>query len=162
MSALVRRWNAGSYGALKSEFARGQLAEIVPVLLEHFARSANPDAAVIAFDRFLAGLHGGGRLFSLLRQNPDLIALIALVLGTAPRLADGLAQFPDVMDAVIDPSFFGALPEDAELAAALDRSLRQAKSYEDFLDRIRIFAQEQMFLIGDAHPVGHGIGRAGR
>ncbi len=133
---------------MRSEFARGQLAEIVPVLLHHFARSANPDGAVIAFDRFLAGLHGGGRLFSLLRQNPDLIALIALVLGTAPRLADGLAHFPEVMDAVIDPSFFGALPEDAELAASLDRSLRQAESYEDFLDRIRIYAQEQMFLIG--------------
>jgi len=148
VSALVRRWNGGSYGALKSEFARAQLAEIVPLLLEHFARSADPDAAVIAFDRFLAGLHGGGRLFSLLRQNPDLIALIGLVLGTAPRLADGLAQSPEVMDAVIDPSFFGALPEEGELAAALERSLRQARSYEDFLDRIRIFAQEQMFLVG--------------
>jgi [glutamine synthetase] adenylyltransferase / [glutamine synthetase]-adenylyl-L-tyrosine phosphorylase len=147
-SALVRRWATGSYGTLKGAFARSQLAEIVPMLLQHFARSANPDAAVAAFDRFLAGLHGGGRLFSLLRQNPDLIALIALVLGTAPRLADGLAQFPEVMDAVIDPSFFGALPEETELAAALDRSLGQAGSYEDFLDRIRIFAQEQMFLIG--------------
>jgi [glutamine synthetase] adenylyltransferase / [glutamine synthetase]-adenylyl-L-tyrosine phosphorylase len=148
VSALVRRWNTGAYGSLKSVFVRGQLAEIVPILLEHFARSADPDAAVIAFDRFLAGLHGSGRLFSLLRQNPDLIALIALVLGTAPRLADSLAQFPEVMDSVIDPSFFGALPQNSELAAALARSLRQAESYEDFLDRIRIFAQEQMFLIG--------------
>src|SRR5215510_79309 len=147
-SALVRRWGTGSYGTLKGAFARAQLAEIVPMLLQHFARSANPDAAVVAFDRLLAGLHGGGRLFSLLRQNPDLTALIALVLGAAPRLADGLAQFPEVMDAVIDPSFFGALPEEGELAAALERSLRQARSYEDFLDRIRIFAQEQMFLIG--------------
>ncbi len=148
VSDPVRRWAAGTYGSLRSAFARNQLAEIVPVLLHHFARSANPDGAVIAFDRFLAGLHGGGRLFSLLRQNPDLIALIALVLGTAPRLADGLAQFPEVMDAVIDPSFFGALPEETELAASLQRSLRQAASYEDFLDRNRIFAQEHMFLIG--------------
>jgi len=129
-------------------FARHQLIEIVPVLFERFARSANPDGAVMAFDRFLAALHGGGRLLSLLRQNPDLIALIALVLGTAPRLADGLAQVPAVMDALIDPSFFGALPEDAELAAGLMRSLQQSESYEDFLDRIRIFAQEQIFLIG--------------
>jgi glutamate-ammonia-ligase adenylyltransferase len=106
-------------------------------------------------------LHGGGRLFSLLRQNPDLIALIALVLGTAPRLADGLAQSPNVMDAVIDPSFFGALPEGGELAAALERSLRQARSYEDFLDRIRIFAQEQMFLIGTRILSGDAVGRAG-
>jgi glutamate-ammonia-ligase adenylyltransferase len=135
--------------------------------LRHFARSAHPDAAVIAFDRFLAGLHGGGRLFSLLRQNPDLIALIALVLGTAPRLADGLAQFPEVMDAVIDPSFFGALPDAPALALGLERSLRQARSYEDFLDRIRIFAQEQMFLIGtrilsgtaSAEQAGEGFAR---
>jgi glutamate-ammonia-ligase adenylyltransferase len=70
------------------------------------------------------------------------------VLGTAPRLGDGLAQFPEVMDAVIDPSFFGALPEESALALGLERSLGQARSYEDFLDRIRIFAQEQMFLIG--------------
>ena len=146
-SAMVRRWQAGGYPSLKG-FAREQLAELVPLLLHHFARSANPDAALLAFDRFLAALHGGSRLFSLLRQNPDLIALIALVLGTAPRLADSLAQFPEVMDAVIDPSFFGALPEEAELAAGLDRSLRQAGTYEDFLDRIRIFAQEHMFLIG--------------
>ncbi len=148
VSTLVRHWHGGAYPSLKGAFARAQLAEIVPVLLHHFARSANPDGAVIAFDRFLAGLHGGGRLFSLLRQNPDLVALIALVLGAAPRLADGLAHFPEVMDAVIDPSFFGALPEDAELAAGLERSLLQAASYEDFLDRVRIFAQEQMFLIG--------------
>jgi glutamate-ammonia-ligase adenylyltransferase len=52
------------------------------------------------------------------------------------------------MDAVIDPSFFGALPEEADISGALTRSLTQAASYEDFLDRIRIFAQEQMFLIG--------------
>jgi len=148
VSALVRSWNAGTYPSLRGTFARGQLAEIVPILLHQFARSANPDAAVKAFDRFLAALHGGGRLFSLLLQNPDLVALMALVFGTAPRLADSLAQFPEVMDAVIDPSFFGALPEEAELAAGLDRSLRQAASYEDFLDRIRVFAQEHIFLIG--------------
>ena len=52
------------------------------------------------------------------------------------------------MDAVVDPSFFGALPEEAELAAGLMRSLQQSETYEDFLDRNRIFAQEQMFLLG--------------
>jgi glutamate-ammonia-ligase adenylyltransferase len=148
ISALVRGWQAGAYRSLKSPSTRAQLAELVPLLLPQFARSGNPDAALHAFDRFLAGLQGAGRLFSLLQQNPDLIALIALVLGAAPRLADALAHFPEVMDAVIDPSFFGALPEDAELAAGLDRSLQQADGYEDFLDRIRIFAQEHMFLIG--------------
>jgi glutamate-ammonia-ligase adenylyltransferase len=148
MSALVRGWHDGSYRSLRSAVVREQLAALVPLLLEQFARSANPDEAVRAFDRFLANLQGAGRLFSLLQQNLDLITLIALVLGTAPRLADSLAHFPEVMDAVIDPSFFGALPEEAELVEGLDRSLAQAGGYEDFLDRIRIFAQEHMFLVG--------------
>src|SRR5204863_3742187 len=87
-------------------------------------------------------------LFSLLRQNPDLVSLLASILGTAPRLADCLAQFPALMDAVIDPGFFGALPEESELAAELARSVREAAGHEDFLDRFRVFAQEHMFLIG--------------
>src|SRR5215470_14635378 len=148
VSTLVRGWLAGGHRSLRGSAARAQLAALVPMLVPHFARSANPNGAVLALDRFLAALQAAGRLLSLLRQNPDLISLFALVLGTAPRLADGLAQFPEVMDAVIDPSFFGALPEEAELASGLARSLQQAHSYEDFLDRIRIFAQEQMFLVG--------------
>jgi glutamate-ammonia-ligase adenylyltransferase len=148
VSTLVRGWLAGTHRSLKGSAAREQLAELVPILIPHFARSANPNGAVLAFDRFLGALQAASRLLSLLRQNPDLISLFALVLGTAPRLADSLAQFPDVMDAVIDPSFFGALPEEAELALGLNRSLHQAGSDEDFLDRIRIFAQEHMFLVG--------------
>src|SRR3954447_2454915 len=148
ISALVRGWQAGGYRSLRNSSTQGQLAELVPLLLRDFARSANPDAALLAFDRFLDGLHGADRFFALLQQNSELVALIALVLGAAPRLADILAQFPHVMDAVVDPSFFGALPEEADLTAALDRSLQQANAYEDFLDRIRIFAQEHMFLIG--------------
>jgi [glutamine synthetase] adenylyltransferase / [glutamine synthetase]-adenylyl-L-tyrosine phosphorylase len=147
-SARVRGWLAGGPRSLRWASARSEFAELLPLLLHHFARTGNPDGALVSFDRFLAGLHGGARLFSLLRQNPDLIALIALVLGTAPRLADSLAQFPQVMDAVIDPSFFGALPEEAGLTASFERLLREAVSYEDFLDRSRIFAQEHMFLIG--------------
>ena len=52
------------------------------------------------------------------------------------------------MDALIEPSFFGALPDAEKLAAELSGSLAQARSYEDLLDRARQFGQEHMFLIG--------------
>ncbi len=148
VSQAVRRWLAGEYRSLKSESAREHLADLVPVLIDHLARSENPDQALVALDRFLAGLHGGARLLSLLRRNPDFVALLALVLGTAPRLADILALHPNVMDALIEPSFFGALPADEKLSAELSRSMAQAASYEDLLDRARQFGQEHMFLIG--------------
>jgi glutamate-ammonia-ligase adenylyltransferase len=148
VSHAVRRWLAGEYRSLKGEFARTHLAELVPVLIDHLARSENPDQALVALDRFLAGLHGGARLLSLLRRNPDFVALLALALGNAPRLADILARYPHVMDALIEPSFFGALPDAERLAAELSASLAQAVSYEDLLDRARQFGQEHMFLVG--------------
>ncbi|HLN10295.1 MAG TPA: bifunctional [glutamine synthetase] adenylyltransferase/[glutamine synthetase]-adenylyl-L-tyrosine phosphorylase [Xanthobacteraceae bacterium] len=147
-SATVRRWLTGTYRPLIGPFARRHLAELVPLLLDHFSRTRDPDHTLVAFDRFLAGLKGGARLILLLHRNPDLVALLALALGTAPRLADILAQYPQVMDSLIDPAFFGALPDDAKLNAELARSLKQARSYEDVLDRVRMFGQEHMFLIG--------------
>src|SRR5262249_54074841 len=116
-SAMVRRWLGGAPRALKGPAARAVFAELVPVLVDHTARAENPDAALLPFDRFLDNLHGGARLFSLLRQNPALVALVARVLGTAPRLADTLAQHPQVMDALTDPAFFGALPGPEKLEA---------------------------------------------
>jgi glutamate-ammonia-ligase adenylyltransferase len=150
ISALVRGWLSGKYLALRSEFSRSQLRLLVPHLIEHLARSESREQAALAFDRFLSGLHaaGGARLISLLLQNHDLLALVALMLGTAPRLADILSHQPQVMDALIDPAFFGALPNAETLGSELARSLDQSVSYEDMLDRLRLFGHEHMFLIG--------------
>jgi glutamate-ammonia-ligase adenylyltransferase len=148
VSQTVRRWLAGAPRALRGPAARTVFTELVPLLIDHIARAENPDAALVVFDRFLGNLHGGARLFSLLRQNPDLVALVASVLGTAPRLADTLAANPQVMDALIDTGFSGALPGPEALEASLAVSLEQSDSHEDFLDRVRAFGQEQMFLIG--------------
>jgi glutamate-ammonia-ligase adenylyltransferase len=147
-STIVRHWLAGGHRALKGEVARGHLEALLPVLLEQLARTDNANATLVLFDHFLANLQGGARLLSLLRQKPDLIALIAFVLGIAPRLADTLARNPQVMDALVDPSFFGALPDDAELGRRLDAALARSRYDEDLLERIRMFGLEYMFLIG--------------
>jgi glutamate-ammonia-ligase adenylyltransferase len=148
VSAMVRRWLAGAPRGLRGETAQTNFAELAPLLIDRIAEAGNPDAGLAAFDHFLGNLHGGGRLFSLLRQNPDLVALVARLLGTAPRLAGTLAAHPQVLDSLIDPAFFGVLPRPDRLAQVLASSLGDARSYEDFLDRMRLFGQEQMFLIG--------------
>jgi glutamate-ammonia-ligase adenylyltransferase len=147
-SAIIRNWLSGGHRSLKGEVARGHLTALVPVLVEHIGRTDNPGATLVQFDHFLANLHAAARLLSLLRQKPDLIALTTLVLGIAPRLADTLARNPQVMDALVDPSFFGALPDEAELNRRLDAALAQSRYDEDLLERIRMFGLEYMFLIG--------------
>jgi [glutamine synthetase] adenylyltransferase / [glutamine synthetase]-adenylyl-L-tyrosine phosphorylase len=148
VTAAVRRWRTAAYRAVRGEQARKNLTELVPIIVDQFSRAENPDAAFTAFDRFLAGLRAGGRFLSLLRQNPELIQFIALILGAAPRLADILAQHPHVIDPLIDPSFFGALPDAPRQEAELARSLGETRSYEELLDATRLFGHEHMFLIG--------------
>ena len=147
-SGIVRQWLKGEHKSLNGEVARSHLQSLLPVLLEQIGRTDNPNATLVLFDHFLGNLHGAARLLSLLQQKPDLIALTALVLGAAPRLGDTLARHPQVMDALVDPSFFGALPNDAELQRRLDEALSQARYDEDLLERIRMFGLEYMFLIG--------------
>jgi [glutamine synthetase] adenylyltransferase / [glutamine synthetase]-adenylyl-L-tyrosine phosphorylase len=71
-----------------------------------------------------------------------------MILGTAPRLADILAQNPHFIDPLIDPRFFGTLPDEKRLEAELAGALEDARGYETVLDAIRLFGQEHMFLIG--------------
>jgi glutamate-ammonia-ligase adenylyltransferase len=145
---IVRNWRRGTYRAVRGEHARQNLVDLMPVILDQLSRAEDPDASFAAFDRFLAGLRAGGRLFSLLRQNPELIRFIALVIGAAPRLAEMLARHPQFIDPLVDPGFFGALPNEARLRENLEYSLADARGFEAMLDAIRLFGQEHMFLIG--------------
>jgi len=148
VAITVQQWLTGDYRALRVEATRNAFVEFVPGLIDGLAHAEEPDNAVTAFDRFLQALQRGGRLISLLSQNPDLVALVALILGAAPRLGDMLARQPQIMDGLIDPRFFGAMPDRKELSGRLAATLQDADSYEDFLDRLRLFGQESLFLIG--------------
>jgi [glutamine synthetase] adenylyltransferase / [glutamine synthetase]-adenylyl-L-tyrosine phosphorylase len=147
-AAAIARWQSGEYRSLRGMLARQHFAELLPVLLDQLAQADNPDGALAAFDRFVGALHGGARFYSMLLQNRAAIELLATILATAPRLADILAQQPDVIAAVLDPAFFGVLPDGPALEKGLTAFLDQAVSLEDFLDRGRLFGLEHMFLIG--------------
>jgi glutamate-ammonia-ligase adenylyltransferase len=148
VAQTISQWLAGEYRVFRTEATRNAFAEFLPALIKGLADAEEPDGAVAAFDHFLQALQRGGRLISLLSQNRELVALVALVLGAAPRLGDMLARQPQLMDGLIDPRFFGAMPDKQELSARLAATLGDAGSYEEFLDRLRLFGQESLFLIG--------------
>ncbi|MGY3539123.1 glutamate-ammonia-ligase adenylyltransferase [Bradyrhizobium sp. USDA 4515] len=148
VAGTVQQWIEGDYRALRVEATRAAFLEFIPGLIDGLAHAEEPDDAVAAFDRFLGALQRGGRLISLLSQNRDFVALVALILGAAPRLGDMLARQPQIMDGLVDPRFFGAMPDKKELSERLAATLQDASSYEDFLDRLRLFGQESLFLIG--------------
>ncbi len=148
ISRVIRTWHNGRYRATQSVEARERLTELMPALLKAFGESKRADEALLRFDSFLKGLPAGIQLFSLVANNPALLALIVTIMSSAPRLADIVASKPHVFDGILDPGLIAELPTRAHLSHRLTTFLTGARVYEEFLDRLRIFAAEQRFLIG--------------
>ncbi|MBP1850882.1 bifunctional [glutamine synthetase] adenylyltransferase/[glutamine synthetase]-adenylyl-L-tyrosine phosphorylase [Rhizobium halophytocola] len=148
MSRIIRTWHNGRYRATHSVEARERLTAIMPNLLRIFGENRRADEALLRFDSFLKGLPAGIQLFSLLSNNPPLLELMVKVMAAAPRLADIIAGRPHVFDGMLDPALLVELPTRDYLAARLSAFLDPAGHYEEILDRLRIFAAEQRFLIG--------------
>lgn len=145
---VIRGWHFGRYRVTQSAEARERLTELTPALLKAFGQTRRADEALVRFDEFLAGLPAGIQLFSLLQSNPALLKLMATIMGAAPRLAAIITRRPHVFDGLLDPALLTELPDRAYLSARLSAFLEGDRAYEDVLDRLRIFASEQKFLIG--------------
>lgn len=148
ISRVIRTWHYGRYRATQSVEARERLTALTPELLKAFGESRRADEALLRFDTFLSGLPAGIQLFSLLGKNPALLDLIVSIMSSAPRLADIIASRPHVFDGMLDPGLMVELPTRDYLAVRLDAFLGGSRHYEEVLDRLRIFAAEQRFLIG--------------
>ncbi len=146
--ATVRGWHYGRYPAMRSAKARERLTEITPRLLEALAATSNPNEALTRFDIFLSELPAGLQLFSLLKTNPDLLQLVADIMGSAPRLARILSSRRKLLDAVLDPGIFEEFPETGALIAHLREEIGRIDDYEEALNRARVIGQEKSFIIG--------------
>jgi len=146
--AAVRAWQSGRYASTRSAKSRERLTEFLPLLLDAFGRTAEPDLALATFDKVVASMPAGLQLFSLFAANPSLLRLVADIMGTAPRLARIIARRPKLLDAVLDPGFFGVMPSPVKLKELVANAIAQASDYQDALDRARIVGREQGFLIG--------------
>ncbi|NMG38996.1 bifunctional [glutamine synthetase] adenylyltransferase/[glutamine synthetase]-adenylyl-L-tyrosine phosphorylase [Chelativorans sp. ZYF759] len=148
IARIIRTWHFGRYRATQSAEARERLTELTPALLQAFGQTDRADEALLRFDEFLKGLPAGIQLFSLLQTNPKLLRLIANIMGSAPRLAATITRRAHVFDGLLDPGLMSELPNKAYLSARLEAFLGAATLHEEVLDRLRIFADEQKFLIG--------------
>lgn len=148
VSATIRGWHFGRYAATRDRRAREALTELMPRLLTALARAGDGDRAFLAFDRFLKGLPAGVQLFAMLRAQPGLLDLLTQIMGTAPRLAEGLGRQPRVLEAVLDRAFFGQLPDPAALRASLAVMAPPALGLDEAMDRVRVFGREHMFQVG--------------
>ena len=148
VSATVRRWHHGRIQATRSTRARELLTELMPALLRALSHTADPDSAFRKLDEFLAGLPSGVQPFLLLHDNPGLLARLAEILGSAPRIAEHLSRSPDLLEGLISGDLHQRLPDRDELIDDLARTLAPAGDYDDLLDGVRRWQHEREFQVG--------------
>ncbi len=147
VAETVRGWHFGRRQAVTSPRAREVLTELVPLLLSAFARSADPDGALAAFDRALGRMPAAVELFSILKSHKPLLSHFADILGSAPRLAEIVASRPHLLDAIIDPTFSAPAQDVRAIEARIAAAVGEPELLEDFLDRLRETGQHKIFLV---------------
>jgi glutamate-ammonia-ligase adenylyltransferase len=146
--STVRIWHHGRYRATRSERSRQLLTELIPQLLHALASTANPDFAFAKFDEFLSRLPAGVQLLSLLYANPNLLDLMAMVMGNAPLLADWLSRNPHLLDYVLSDEFDRPIEDGETMEADLREALKEADHFEHVLDITRRWTNDHKFRIG--------------
>jgi glutamate-ammonia-ligase adenylyltransferase len=148
VAETVRGWHFGRRPAITSARAREVLTELVPALLAALGGTADPDGALAALDQAFGRMPAAVELLTILESHDQLRLLFADLLGTAPRLANAVAQSPHVLDGVIDPAFVTPLADDERMEVHIRQLLAGASDLEDFLDRSRDAARQMRFLTG--------------
>ena len=148
VSEIIQGWHRGSRRATRTKRARELITELTPLLLKELAATANPDDAFLRFDEFLSRLPAGVQLFSLFSVNPELIELLATIMGSAPAIAEKLSKDPHLLDTVLSGAFYEEFPDKKKLEGHLLLDLSHTRHIEDEIHTLRRFKSEKQFQAG--------------
>ncbi|WP_447938475.1 bifunctional [glutamate--ammonia ligase]-adenylyl-L-tyrosine phosphorylase/[glutamate--ammonia-ligase] adenylyltransferase [Pseudoxanthomonas mexicana] len=106
-----------------SDAARARLDRVVPSLLDACVRSRQPDAALRRVLPLLQAILRRASYLALLDEQPSALARLVDVLARSALLAERLAQYPLLLDELLDTRVAGPMPHRAELRAECEAAL---------------------------------------
>jgi len=134
--------------ARMDEHGRQRLDALMPAVLASVARQP---AQLVALDGVLRIIEAIGRrsaYIALLNENPAALERLIGMCAMSHFLVNQLATHPMLLDELLDPRIFQAIPDRAELAADLaSRRAGAAGDIELQLDALRNFQQAATFRI---------------
>ena len=116
--------------------------KLKPMLLEWLAESADPDATIVQFTRFVEAYGMRSLLFELLVANPRLLELLVKTFDASRHATDILVRRPQLLEEVTRGSFDRNLSVARHLVA-----LRRTGASLGNLDAVRVYRQTQFLRI---------------
>ena len=145
-SLLVLR--SGGVSGHLTERARRVLDRIAPLLLQEVLRSPDPPMALNNLERFLdACRRARGTFYALLAENPEIIRLIVSLFATSQFLSRSFIQHPEILDALVSRAHAAETRDATTMNRRLAGILAEARHYEEKLEALRRFRNEEFLRI---------------
>ena len=144
-----------------TERSRRRLERIAPLLLQEVLDSPEPDMALRNLERFLLAVRARATFYALLAENPAIVKMLVGLFGTSQFLSRIFIQHPEILDSLVSRSYAVAFKEPQVMAQELGGLLAGCDNYEDKLDLLRRYRNEEFLRIAlnDIHghtPQGEG------
>ncbi len=138
----------GPPGARLSTRARTLLQNIAPLLLHYASLSPDPDRSLIHIERFISSVGARTVVYSLLRENPGVMEELVKLFGTSEFLSRELIEHPERLDLLLSRELSRPVKTPEEIQRELDSVLDYRGDYEENLENLRRFRNQEIFRIG--------------
>lgn len=144
----LRHLAQGSGVEYVSERTREIFSRLVPELVRQLQRVADPDAALLRFDKFVSAYGSRGLLYEILGRHPRLLEMLVRVGDASRFLSEMLVRRPELFDAVGR----GEVLSDPK---TVERMLEELRAETDEpMQRLRRWKQTELFRIGAEDVMG--------
>ncbi|MDR3579387.1 MAG: bifunctional [glutamate--ammonia ligase]-adenylyl-L-tyrosine phosphorylase/[glutamate--ammonia-ligase] adenylyltransferase [Oryzomonas sp.] len=142
-----------------TERGRRILEKIAPLLLQEIFLSPDPDMALANLERFLVIIGTRSSYYALLAENRETLKLLISLFGMSEFLSKILISHPELLDSLVGRGYASTLKSKDMMSMELDGLLERTGYFEDQLDMLRRYRNEEFLRIGlnDIHgKLGQG------
>ncbi|HEX5464683.1 MAG TPA: bifunctional [glutamate--ammonia ligase]-adenylyl-L-tyrosine phosphorylase/[glutamate--ammonia-ligase] adenylyltransferase, partial [Burkholderiales bacterium] len=140
----LRSLRDGSHYRRIAASGKARLDHLMPQLVATAARQPNPDATAARMLQIIESVSRRESYLALLGEYPQALERLATLAGASPWVAQYLAQYPILLDELLDPHTLYAAPDWPRLRVLLTEQLQQADGdTERQMDVLRHFKHSQ-------------------
>lgn len=138
----------GPVKANLTERSRRILEKITPLLIHELLESHDPDLALINLERFMAVIATRTSYYALLAENRATTKLLVSLFGMSEFLSKILISHPELLDSLVARSGSSVAKTKETMAEELEGLLEQSDYFEDHLNILRRYRNEEFLRIG--------------
>ena len=131
-----------------TERSRRVLEKITPLMMQEIFESYDPDLALTNLERFMTVVATRSSYYALLAENRATIKLMVSLFGMSEFLSKILINHPELLDSLVARTGSSVIKTAETMQQELDALLEQSDYFEDHLNILRRYRNEEFLRIG--------------